>query len=139
MPCTEGMLHTNSLLPQPLPFKVYGARQPSLQNPGTCSGSVLKQGAVWSSVAVTQVQSPSHIHSFTSSRGNRTPAPAQERSLGVHGRASYLPTHTSFCMTSSTCMTSLPAAPVGCLSRLCCQTLLAKTLSQPLMMQPLLL
>lgn len=79
-------------------------------------------------------------HSFIySSRGSTTPAPAQEGSLGAHGRASYLPTHTSFCMTSSTCTQSLPAALVGCLSRLCCQTLLAKTLSQPLMMQPLLL
>lgn len=34
---------------------------------------------------------------------------------------------------------SLPAALMGSLSRLCCQTLLDKTLSQPLMMQPLFL
>lgn len=77
---------------------------------------------MWSSAAVTQVQCPAHIHSFTSSRGNRTVAPGQEGSPGAHGRASYQPTHTSFCMTSSTCMKTLPAAPVGCLSRLCCQT-----------------
>lgn len=71
---------------------------------GLCS-SAEQRGTLWH---LPVYYSPALINSCSSSRGSScssgTPAPAEQRSLGAHGRASYLPTHTSFCMASSTCM-----------------------------------